>query len=627
MSSPNQPVAGLESNEVTAAGSLTVSDPPPGLKKSRASKPKSKNGCLTCKIKCDERMPECVRCLGMGLRCAGYGIPSRSAKPRYKTNQSPGSPCSPLPLMRLSSSFPVRNSLESRAIELLLTTISPRLGYSYRSFWIKEMFQVGYQEPAVRDAMISLSLSYEHNSIQEGLMGSEKEPDKHSTLHYYNSAIRYLHKQLQDPSSIRVPLTICLIFACIDCIRRDSAAALNHIRGGVQLLELWRNRNQDSDVNVNGSSFEASEFAAIEEVMVPMFTWLNMVSTTFGAPLLDLSTSKHTEDPLPVFLKATAHMSSFAGAIQSMLNHVDVSFRFLRAYGLTKYEATIDPFIATQQANLLANLDSWRHDFDVFVATGADKANCLPSTVDLILSSWLAIRIWLESCLEPTECVWDKYRTEFSQILELAANSVDDTQRFPDALSRSFTFELGCIPALQFVAWKCRYPHIRRRALRLLRQCPRRECIFDSRYGTMLYERVMSIEEASFGLRRGELPLPDLLPPESARVHNIDLPPLPATRHGKPVNFLTKPRGPLGPWDVKAEYMNLSGFELLQWYAVVGRDREKTPEVMRMEEVTSIPTPINIDWNTRIDTSGPPVGWHAINHEAELAVEIPVSAT
>ncbi|TVY49024.1 Beauvericin cluster-specific repressor, partial [Lachnellula occidentalis] len=52
-------------------------------RKTRASKPKVKTGCQTCKIrrvKCDETKPSCLRCLKFGHQCDGY-LPRPSSKP------------------------------------------------------------------------------------------------------------------------------------------------------------------------------------------------------------------------------------------------------------------------------------------------------------------------------------------------------------------------------------------------------------------------------------------------------------------------------------------------------------------------------------------------------------------
>ena len=60
------------------------------LKRTRKSHPKTKSGCLTCKIrrkKCGEEKPACLRCTSTGRKCDGYittpakGLPTPPTSP------------------------------------------------------------------------------------------------------------------------------------------------------------------------------------------------------------------------------------------------------------------------------------------------------------------------------------------------------------------------------------------------------------------------------------------------------------------------------------------------------------------------------------------------------------------
>lgn len=57
----------------------------------------------------------------------------------------------------------------------------------------------------------------------------------------------------------------------------------------------------------------------------------------------------------------------------------------------------------------------------------------------------------------------------------------------------------------------------------------------------------------------------DQLPLERDRVHLIDVPPLPPTPHGRPVNFLMKPDGSQEGWHVRCEYLSFIKIEILTW--------------------------------------------------------------
>jgi hypothetical protein len=191
----------------------------------------------------------------------------------------------------------------------------------------------------------------------------------------------------------------------------------------------------------------------------------------------------------------------------------------------------------------------------------------------------MAIRLWLRACLSPYETVWDQFRPQYEDIIQRVESIVNDGNRFPDKQSKEFSFELGILPVLQFVTGKCRFPLLRRRALQVILAAPKRECIFDSSYLHALYERVMHLEEASLGLLEGQIPSDHQLPPESARIHHVDMPPLPSRPEGRPVNFLSKPHGIQGSWHVHSEYIKVDNSAVLRWFELKNSNASEFPKV------------------------------------------------
>jgi hypothetical protein len=79
----------------------------------------------------------------------------------------------------------------------------------------------------------------------------------------YNKAIRSLITQLNNPDQVRAGLTVCIIFICIACLRRDIPMALKHIDGGIKLLAVWREKHADL----------SSEFEIVEQTLVSTASW------------------------------------------------------------------------------------------------------------------------------------------------------------------------------------------------------------------------------------------------------------------------------------------------------------------------------------------------------------------
>ena len=147
-------------------------------------------------------------------------------------------------------------------------------------------------------------------------------------------------------------------------------------------------------------------------------------------------------------------------------------------------------------------------------------------TVSYLLMYYHASLIWLSTRLNPTQAVFDEFTHHFQEIIRHAevyikAKAVEQP---------TFTFEVGAVPPLYFAATKCRIPALRRRALDLLSEAPRKECIFGASSTAEVACRLIEIEEDGLGL-----PIPDLggrsastvfddtmLPPEGNRIHTFE---------------------------------------------------------------------------------------------------------
>ncbi|KAF2215666.1 hypothetical protein CERZMDRAFT_94068 [Cercospora zeae-maydis SCOH1-5] len=136
---------------------------------------------------------------------------------------------------------------------------------------------------------------------------------------------------------------------------------------------------------------------------------------------------------------------------------------------------------------------------------------------------------WLQAWPTDGECAFDTCTQSFAEILRLSENFLAKKQR------STFTFEVGTIPALAFVAAKCRVPSMRRKALFLLSQAPLKENMWGSQPVAEVTLRLIMIEEEGLGLPApcvGPLscgpsydPYIDdsVLPPEYQRVHDFGI--------------------------------------------------------------------------------------------------------
>jgi hypothetical protein len=109
--------------------------------------------------------------------------------------------------------------------------------------------------------------------------------------------------------------------------------------------------------------------------------------------------------------------------------------------------------------------------------------------------------VWTSTALTSQETAYDVYFTSFSAVTHLASSILHAwTTSTADAGpgAGAFVFESELIPALYWVATKCRHAGVRRNALQLLLHpllLARRENLWDARESNKVATRIMKVEE------------------------------------------------------------------------------------------------------------------------------------
>ena len=182
-------------------------------KRARASKPKVRSGCITCKIrrvKCDEAKPACGKCVATGRKCDGYGSKTGEHHQMIDAIMVPS-----------LSSLQVRqpgNGLEMRAVEHFRLQTAPALSFFHNSsFWSHIVLQTGFYEPAVLHAAAAVSLFHEQYQttgtaleLSQAHEGSGIEKGS-LALQQYNKAINCLIRRASDDPDSRV----FILIACL----------------------------------------------------------------------------------------------------------------------------------------------------------------------------------------------------------------------------------------------------------------------------------------------------------------------------------------------------------------------------------------------------------------------------
>jgi len=179
-----------------------------------------------------------------------------------------------------------------------------------------------------------------------------------------------------------------------------------------------------------------------------------------------------------------------------------------------------------RQHDLEARLNRW---YNAFLWARTPYPSTDQAAVSSLLMYYHVSSIWLTTRLTTPQLIFDDYTYHFEQV-------VKHGEVYINALTAQrpvFTFEVGAVPPLYFVATKCRIPSLRRKALQLLARAPRKECMWGATSTGQLAARIVAIEEENLGLPQTAwdgsslyegVPVSDaVLPAEEQRVHNLEL--------------------------------------------------------------------------------------------------------
>lgn len=486
----------------------------------------------------------------MGKQCGGYPSPH----PSKTTVSNRSSPDLPTPEWQLA--WLPGSPKERRAIEFFYHRTAPQLsGLFSHSFWGLIVFQLSICEPAIRHAMIAVSTIHEaaeetdiRATYLANPIATHNEKAKLAFISY-SKAIHFLIEEIQRTNtehSLRIPLTACMMLICAEFMRGSIIGGITHIENGVRILQSWRENRISSPKN-------NAEEEYIETQLAPYFAAFNVIGAIFGRPSKGIySKSFQSMEHVGAF-----RFSDLVEARNTLLDIFNVGLGVIQSTGPAQSWIDATGEQKAEQLHIMVLVSEWNTAFEELAK------RCTPNWsptdfagADLLRVSYLTTRLWFKTAFNPNETKWDKHKDDFEKLLEITERLAMALAK-PEKQAPAFSFEMGFIPPLHFIACKCRWPSIRRRALSLLDNCKRRECLFDSQFSHSVFLRIMQVEEEPLGLSPGEEPQPDALPPEESRIHQINIRLEESKKNVIPIDLLSKPDGLLGKWHIRREYIQV----------------------------------------------------------------------
>ncbi|KAB8289496.1 hypothetical protein EYC80_010657 [Monilinia laxa] len=224
-------------------------DRPRPIKRARASKPKVKSGCITCKarrVKCDgtkKSKPQCLRCQKFGRTCDGYAheTPSRGS-------MMPIQPRIPTADFYTPSISLEATEEEGRYFRYFCDRTAYQLpGYFNPSFWNHIILQESHNVTSIRHAVIAIGAL--NKAIEEAprphlkvnvIQDINKKHLEFAVLQHLK-AIQALNRYLSSVNGpqLRTALMACLLFVCFETIQGSYASSVQQTYGGLKLLRSY----------------------------------------------------------------------------------------------------------------------------------------------------------------------------------------------------------------------------------------------------------------------------------------------------------------------------------------------------------------------------------------------------
>ncbi|KIW64468.1 hypothetical protein PV04_09400 [Phialophora macrospora] len=497
------------------------------------SRIKSGGGCLTCKIrkiKCGEEKPACLRCSSTGRKCDGYGndINSREHAPEAPISTT-------LARVGCISTYAQASRLEVQAFEFFIRDVLP--GFSRmvdERFWHQFIPQLSQSDQIIWDAVNALSCLIRHPQISSrwllpGMKASSVADDNHRlAVKWYNKSLRGLQKRMAHGSMSPAMLMVtCLLYIGIECLQDNLDGAMVLYYRALAMNNMLAMKDVDSHSRHVGS-FEGTVQSLLRHMSISREYPASLKRTNSRVISTFNSLSEIREEAYSVL-----------DEVHQFLEHID-GIRLTMPKSWLPGQDLIEWWerVRTRLLLLEAATQDLIKNRKRAIAECPDEDE-IYSTLMLSFNHFFVV---VSTTVSMYEAALDEFMPQFRAAIAYARRVVA-IQR---ARSRRpvFVFETRILPALFFVARKCRHPVIRREAVCLLEnEAPRMEYIAKAEGMAAVAKRIIGIEEAcgdEKGVFHPNCPphRVDLLPAEDHRIYRANLTELVDPATGEPVQFL-----------------------------------------------------------------------------------------
>ncbi|WQF79456.1 Putative zn(2)Cys(6) fungal-type DNA-binding domain-containing protein [Colletotrichum destructivum] len=458
----------------------------------RASRPKVRTGCITCKRrhrKCDEGRPACATCLTYQGYCGGYAANNKQTLDRNR-------PIHPKPARSQTkhdmllepnyASLVFSGQLEKDHFDYWLAFTETTV--LFRSDLLTQVIpQLSWKDPAIKHAALAIGASaLGRNTREQRILGiGELNP---AALKHYSKALSLLYT---SPMSPEKTLLACLLFIIFECLRGNSTAGLSHINHGFQILDQYQHSqsNKPSPLLLNEviTSFQhfGQQAWALNGIH-PRETHERVPWCCRGAR------TRYAVQEMPIFFETlemarywwdivrhhVEHHAPFYTNFQVMGSSPRVAQRPPKGYGSSESSSR-------HIRSFVRYLDAWNTAFlPLAIASESRKGICLADYLKALslrvhyLYLWTGVRSagWTDAeeakRILPTFCDIVALSRQLLAAQAARQRSMVDGEVF--TMEDSPTWPLACTYRV------CTDPRVRMEIVRLFKEYPRRDGLLDT---------------------------------------------------------------------------------------------------------------------------------------------------
>lgn len=405
---------------------------------------------------------------------------------------------------------------EQQSLDFFLAETKSR----FPAEFCRPILKAANTEAVLAHAVISfgaLHQAYEYSL--DGTTRIDYTPLGQFAMYQYGKSLRLLRaqsQQSQDSGSLMpredITLACCVLFACFESIRGCRRSTVIHITRGLNLLRQYKTIPRSTQGALVPKQILTSLLTRLDNQLV------ELLGTTVSRTLNDGGYDGQNSSALATMEEVCARDDAYH-SLDGLLNNI-FHDRLNTALAAEGHAVSNPPLNQGRISQHLKDLQ--RSSISHPTPGEGDSYGQDPEIMRIwyILSN---IYLAIPPGVKP-ESDWDRFMGDFDSIVSLAEifinrtrfvlinSTVREKNKIADVLFRppgrssrkqTFSFSLGIIPPLYVVATKCRDRDIRRRAFTLLKNCNRREILWDSNLATEAVKQVIMFEESSASTEEG----------------------------------------------------------------------------------------------------------------------------